>query len=156
MTETVPDGDRGGETYVHDRDYDRLNAQQRAVFELMQNRDWWTYAQIAAKTRYPEGSIGARIRDLQKREFGGWRVEREHVSRGLHRYRWTGDRLTEAEMSKKERIVAAVSNMSVVLGATEVERDDLRDKIDKTLALLDRPPYVGTHGAIAIKAILEA
>jgi len=40
----------------------------------------------------PEASVSARLRDLRKAKFGGYRVERQRVreGRGLYHYRLTG------------------------------------------------------------------
>jgi uncharacterized membrane protein len=51
--------------------------------------DWWTLAELARATGYPEASISARLRDLRKPKFGGYTVERQYVERGLFRYRVT-------------------------------------------------------------------
>ena len=74
-----------GETYVHERDYGRMNRQLRRVFEIVRDGEWHTLANIARVTGDPEASISARLRDLRNKY--GLTVERRYVSRGLHAYR---------------------------------------------------------------------
>lgn len=80
-------GDRAGETFDRDRDGKRLNAQALDVFRLMRDGHWRTLAQISEATGHPEASVSARLRDLRKDTMGGFTVERQHVSKGLWRYR---------------------------------------------------------------------
>lgn len=80
-------GDRHGETFVPSRDRTRLNAQSFRVFKAMQSGEWRTLREIAEETHDPEASVSARLRDLRKPEFGGFRVERRFVYRGLWQYR---------------------------------------------------------------------
>ena len=77
-------GDRAGETFDAKRDGKRLNAQAAHVFRLMKDGQWRTLAEIAAATEHPEASVSARLRDFRK---VGYVVDRQHVERGLWRYR---------------------------------------------------------------------
>ena len=78
-----------GETIEASRDNARLTVQLNEVRRLMVPGDWWTLAELARATGYPEASISARLRDLRKPKFGGYTVERQYVERGLFRYRVT-------------------------------------------------------------------
>lgn len=83
------DGDRGGETYDPALDYERLNAQARRVWDVMECGEWMPLSEIAARTGDPEASISARLRDFRKPRFGGHVVERRRTPRdgGLWLYR---------------------------------------------------------------------
>lgn len=63
---TPPDMDRGGATYSHAFDYDRLNRQCRAVYDVVKDGAWRTLAHIAEAAGAPEASASARLRDLRK------------------------------------------------------------------------------------------
>lgn len=80
------EGHRDGETYDAGFDYERLNAQMRAVFDVMQDGKWRTLAEIAWATKAPEASISARLRDFRKPRFGGLTVERKRQG-GTFTYR---------------------------------------------------------------------
>lgn len=81
-----PDMDRGGATYSHAFDYDRLNRQQRAVYDVVKDGAWRTLAHIAAAAGAPEASASARLRDFRKM---GLTVDRERDTEtpGLFWYR---------------------------------------------------------------------
>lgn len=81
-----------GETYVAPRDEVRLTGQALRVFKVMKDGQWRTLAQIARETERfdshdSEAAISARLRDFRKDRFGAHTVEREHVTKGLFRYR---------------------------------------------------------------------
>jgi hypothetical protein len=78
-----------GETIEAARDNGRLTVQLNEVRRICSNEQWWTLAELARATGYPEASISARLRDLRKPKFGRWNVERQYVERGLFRYRVT-------------------------------------------------------------------
>jgi hypothetical protein len=84
-------GDRGGVTFHRPRDGRRLNKQAQAVWNVMRDGNWYTLRQLSDLTGYPEASVSARYRDFSKPEFQDpklkWHTEREHVSKGLWRYR---------------------------------------------------------------------
>ncbi len=86
----APLPDHDGETYSRELDLDRLNQQARRVYDVIEHGQWWTLREIAALTGDPEASISARLRDLRKPRFGGFRVERRRrgvPSAGLWEYR---------------------------------------------------------------------
>ena len=76
-----------GETFIEERDGERLSVQLVKVRRLMVDGLWRTLAEIAAATKSPEASVSARLRDLRKSRYGGYIVEREFVERGLWKYR---------------------------------------------------------------------
>lgn len=76
-----------GKTYNPARDHSRLKAQFDAVRSFMLDGRWHTLTEIALKVGSPEASVSARLRDLRKSKFGGYKIERDHVSRGLWQYR---------------------------------------------------------------------
>lgn len=84
-----PDFD--GETYDHERDHERLTGQLRRVADVVLDGRWRTFDEIEAVTGDPPQSISARLRDLRKRKFGAFTVERrirdEARSAGLWEYR---------------------------------------------------------------------
>lgn len=69
------------------RDTSRLSGQLRAILDLMADGQWHTLAGIAAVTGAPEASVSAQLRNARKPRFGGYVVERRHVSNGLYQYR---------------------------------------------------------------------
>ena len=76
-----------GATYNAKRDGARLQRQLADVRAIMLDGQPHTLAEIARRTGHPEGSVSARIRDLRKPKFGGFRVLRQHVCAGLWSYR---------------------------------------------------------------------
>jgi hypothetical protein len=76
-----------GETYDEARDRARLSRQLNRVWEAMRDRRWRTLGDLAEELGDPEASISARLRDLRKEKFGGYRVRRRYVRRGLWEYR---------------------------------------------------------------------
>jgi len=79
--------DFDGETYVAERDGERLGRQLKAVKAALGDHRWHTLAELARLADASEASVSARLRDLRKPRFGGYVVEREYVAGGLHRYR---------------------------------------------------------------------
>ena len=74
----------GGTTYDADLDFERLKTQLEKVRWLLTHPkgEWWTLSKLKARVGAgSEASISARIRDLRKKEFGGYRVE--HRRRGV-------------------------------------------------------------------------
>ena len=84
---TTLTGHRAGKTYNDHRDRNRLNGQTKAVYGLMRDREWRTLDVIAAMTGAPPASASARLRDLRKKRYGGYLVDREHIGKGVWRYR---------------------------------------------------------------------
>lgn len=76
-----------GDTIDLNRDVPRLNAQQWRVWGIMKDGDWHTLGEISQKTGDPEASVSARLRDFRRTEFGPFILDREFLTRGLHRYR---------------------------------------------------------------------
>ena len=79
--------DSDGETYERERDYGRLVGLLGRVRVVMNDNRWHTLAYIQSIAGGTEASCSARLRDLRKARFGGYRVERRHVSDGLWEYR---------------------------------------------------------------------
>lgn len=75
-----------GATYDHARDSARLGDQMASVFDLMKDGQWRTLQEIAGAVGAPESSVSARLRDLRKPRFGGYRVERRYICRGCFKY----------------------------------------------------------------------
>lgn len=73
---TPPDMKRDGKTFDPEKDYERLNRQQRLVFDAMRDGRWRTLRRIGDMTDQPEASISARLRDFRKL---GLTVERRRV-----------------------------------------------------------------------------
>jgi hypothetical protein len=80
-----------GKTYEPTLDYARLGKQMKAVYSLMRDGQWRTLRQIADLVEAPEASVSARLRDLRKRKFGAFTVERARAVSGLHWYRLVVD-----------------------------------------------------------------
>ena len=79
-----------GETFVAERDGDRLRCQLVDVRTLMADGKWRTLSEIACGCGYPDSSIpgiSARLRDLRKLKFGAHTVERRYLHNGLWEYR---------------------------------------------------------------------
>jgi biotin operon repressor len=82
------DGDRQGVTYERTFDYNRLNKQQKDVYNIMKDGHWHPLHELARDTMHPEASVSARIRDLRKSQFGGFDIERvRNKNSGLFYYR---------------------------------------------------------------------
>lgn len=75
-----------GET-IEPEDVPRLAHQLELVRWLMGDGCWRTLSQIGTEIGAPEASVSARLRDLRKTRFGGHKVERKRLSRGLFTYR---------------------------------------------------------------------
>lgn len=80
-----------GHTYIADHDCVRLTGQWERVFGVMQHGEWLTLHEITRRVgRGSEAGVSARIRDLRKRRFGGYTVERRRrgdPKAGVHEYR---------------------------------------------------------------------
>jgi hypothetical protein len=86
MTNDWPDWSFDGRTYDPERDGERLSTMLLRVQAIMSDGHWHTLAELAAKTGGSEAACSARLRDLRKPKFGGHRVIRRHVERGLWEY----------------------------------------------------------------------
>jgi hypothetical protein len=78
-----------GKTYIPQHDRKRLAAQYMRVFELMQDSQWRTLAEIEAITHDPQASISARLREIRHNSYIVDRRRRGDPKRGLHEYRVT-------------------------------------------------------------------
>jgi hypothetical protein len=82
-----------GETFDRSLDLERLNAQQRRVYDLMIDGCWRTLRMISDRTGDPEASVSARLRDFNNHEYlqRFFRMESERMPnlerRGVWRYR---------------------------------------------------------------------
>jgi biotin operon repressor len=76
-----------GATFDQERDGPRLSSQLVRVQQLMMDGHWRTLEQIAEAVGSSEAGVSARLRDLRKLRFGGYQVDRQHLSGGLFRYR---------------------------------------------------------------------
>ena len=86
--DSIPHAD--GETYDPVQDYVRLADQGACVWRCMMDGKWRTLGEISKATRYPESSIGARLRDFRKPKWGEHTVDRRQragCSRGIYEYR---------------------------------------------------------------------
>lgn len=79
--------DFDGATYERDKDQMRLNAQLWRVCVVIQDRQWYSLAELAEATGDPEASISARLRDLRKPRFGNHTIQRRRRSPGTFEYR---------------------------------------------------------------------
>jgi len=61
------------------QDTQRLSSQLLRVERLMRDGKWRSLAHIAVDVGGSEAGVSARLRDLRKPRFGGWRVERRKV-----------------------------------------------------------------------------
>ena len=76
-----------GDDYVAKRDYARLTGQILRIYDLVKDGKWRTLDQISKATDDPHASVSAQLRNLRKERFGGFNVERRHISDGLYEYR---------------------------------------------------------------------
>lgn len=79
-----------GDTFEPEHDAERLSTALAKVRELMLDGKWRTLFELAAATKIPEASASARLRDLRKRRFGFYLVNRRPRgprSLGLFEYR---------------------------------------------------------------------
>lgn len=84
-------GDRDGQTFDRARDLERLDSAMGRIFRLVRDREWHTLSELAAIGECSEACASARVRDLRKKKFGGYFVDRAHCGNGLWKYRWTGE-----------------------------------------------------------------
>lgn len=87
LFDRMPGPEFNGADYQPVRDKPRLQAQMARVYDLMADGQWRTLAEISAETGDPPASVSAQLRHLRKKRFGGHRVDKENVGRGLYRYR---------------------------------------------------------------------
>lgn len=70
-------------------DEKRLTGQLGDVLRVLRVGQWRTLAELSAATKHPEASCSARIRDLRKPRFGGYKIDRRRrkPAAGLWEYR---------------------------------------------------------------------
>lgn len=79
-----------GAEYEAEHDHKRLAGQLGRIFELMEDGQWRTLAEIAIETVSPESSVSAQLRNLRKPENGAHTIERRvkgDRSQGLFEYK---------------------------------------------------------------------
>jgi hypothetical protein len=76
-----------GDTYDPARDHERLKTELGRVWTVMADGKWHTLAELGWRTEGSEAGVSARLRDLRKRRFGGYLVERKRITGGLYEYR---------------------------------------------------------------------
>ena len=79
-----------GTTYEPQEDQQRLTSQLDKVRALMLDGEWRSLVEIAEHIDAPLEStpgISARLRDLKKKQFGKYEVERRRRFRGVFEYR---------------------------------------------------------------------
>lgn len=84
-------GPRDGQTFEPKRDTVRLNEQAQDVFNFLSDNCWHTLREAHERTGHPEASISARIRDLRKLKFGGFKIEKRYIENGLWQYRMVSE-----------------------------------------------------------------
>ncbi len=83
----LPLGDFDGKTYDPALDGARLRSQLGRTYETIKRGKWWTVKDICFyhSSHYgkvdSESGVGARLRDLRKRKFGGHNVEGRRVGK---------------------------------------------------------------------------
>ena len=73
MEASVRDFD--GATYDPLRDGTRLTGQLARVLYHAHGQHWQTLRELSDKAKAPEASVSARLRDLRKPKFGGYKLE---------------------------------------------------------------------------------
>lgn len=76
-----------GWTYDPSKDHARLSKQLEKVKAIMLDGEWHTLKELADKVNGSEAGVSARARDLRKKKFGGYTIERQRVTGGLWKYR---------------------------------------------------------------------
>lgn len=80
----------GGTTYEPILDEARLTTQLQKVRAAMLGGSWFTLGELQKLCGGSEAGISARIRDLRRKEHGGYIIERERMDdpkRGIFHYR---------------------------------------------------------------------
>lgn len=80
--------DFDGDTYVRATDHVRLQGLLLATYNYMADQRWHLLGDLAMAINCTPQGASARLRDLRKRKFGGFTVERRRVGTlGLYEYR---------------------------------------------------------------------
>lgn len=87
MREDTGAPSRDGDTFVEERDGERLARQHRDVLRVMSDNMWRTLDELERETGHPQASISARLRDLRKPQHGSRAVSKTHMGRGVWIYR---------------------------------------------------------------------
>ena len=77
----------GGVTFDAAQDGQRLITQLNRVRDVMFDGDWHTLQELNDRCGGTVASVSARVRDLRKKRFGEYNVERRRVQAGLWAYR---------------------------------------------------------------------
>ena len=110
-----------GETYEEEHDEERLSRQIIRVRSIMLDGQWRTLAEIAAITGDPQASISARLRDLRKRKFGSYIVNRRRrglKKHGLFEYQLLPrlpDNEDQQQPPKRKRLKPTANEIALVL-----------------------------------------
>lgn len=75
-----------GQTFISWRDGERLQRQLAIVRTIMSDGEPHTLATLAAAAGCSTASASARVRDLRKAKFGGYRVTRTWLGNGVWSY----------------------------------------------------------------------
>lgn len=75
-----------GATYEPVRDRERLTAQLDRVRKVMESGKKVTLTYLARVCDCSEASVSARLRDLRKKRFGGFTIERTYKEKGVFEY----------------------------------------------------------------------
>ena len=76
-----------GDDIVAERDDPRLSSQLEKIKKLVLDGKWRSLKQISEATKAPHASVSAQLRNLRKRKFGAYEVQRRHVDGGFYQYR---------------------------------------------------------------------
>ena len=90
-----------GPEYIPGRDQARLTSQICRVWNCMNDGKWKTLKEISLAIGAPEPSVSAQLRHLRKARFGSHEIEREHIARGLFRYRLIPNKNSSTSMYKQ-------------------------------------------------------
>lgn len=71
--------DFGGETFDPGQDKERLWRQFERVRSYVFDHRWHSLYEISMAVRAPVQSVSARLRDLRKKKFGGYTVDRRRL-----------------------------------------------------------------------------
>ena len=76
-----------GSDYDHKRDGIRLTGQLERVFDVMKHGQRVILRELSDRSRCPEASASAQLRNLRKDRFGGFEIEKKYATSGLFLYR---------------------------------------------------------------------
>jgi hypothetical protein len=116
-----------GPTYDPALDEARLSRQLGRVWNALNEGGWWTLEELANVCGGSEAGVSARIRDLRKPRFGGYKIERlrgrdrKHPQGGLFFYRMvtksrmylqteTGARILPDNHEERQRVLKGIGD----------------------------------------------